>query len=73
VIAMTRDLLILFLLVVLVVWWRRKRRRHGYHEPLAPLFSRLPPRHRTRWLRMRLHLRLHPGPGLATALELFWN
>ncbi len=29
------------------------------------------PRHRVRYLRLRLHLRLHPGPGHATVAELW--
>jgi type IV secretion system protein VirD4 len=29
------------------------------------------PRHRVRYLRSRLHLRLHPGPGHATVIELW--
>src|SRR5215469_15358749 len=71
---MTRDLLFLLILVAAVVWWRRTRRRHRYYEPpRTSMFSRRPPRHRARWLRMRLHLRLHPGTGLATAIELLWH
>jgi len=31
------------------------------------------PRHRVRLLRIRLRLRLHPGKGLATILELWWR
>ena len=31
------------------------------------------PRHRTRYLRIRLRLRLHPGKGLATVFELWWR
>ena len=31
------------------------------------------PHNRARNLRRRLHLRLHPGPGHATALELWWR
>lgn len=34
-------------------------------------FGRRLPRHRARWMRIRLHLRLRPGPGFATALELW--
>jgi hypothetical protein len=29
------------------------------------------PHHRTRHMRLRLHLRLHPGPGHATVFELW--
>ena len=31
------------------------------------------PRHRVRLLRIRLRLRLHPGKGLATIIELWWR
>ena len=31
------------------------------------------PRHRIRLLRIRLRLRLHPGKGLATIIELWWR
>jgi type IV secretory pathway TraG/TraD family ATPase VirD4 len=31
------------------------------------------PRHRTRYLRIRLRLRLHPGKGHATVFELWWR
>jgi hypothetical protein len=67
---MTRDLLLLLVLAAAVVWCRRRR----YQQP-SPwyLFSRRPPRHRARWLRLRLHLRLRPVPGVATALELVWH
>lgn len=37
--------------------------------PYLP-FRRLP-RYRVRYLRLRLHLRLHPGPGHASVLELW--
>ena len=37
--------------------------------PSVP-YRRLP-RHRVRYLRLRLHLRLHPGPGHATVAELW--
>ena len=37
--------------------------------PAVP-YRRLP-RHRVRYLRLRLHLRLHPGPGHATVAELW--
>jgi type IV secretion system protein VirD4 len=71
---MARDLFILLVLVAIVVYRRRRGRRRRYHEPpRAPLFSRRPPRYRSRWLRMRLHLRLHPGPGLASVIELLWH
>ena len=69
---MTRDLIVLFLLVAAALWWRRRRRRlRGYDPPRPGLLARRPPRHRARWLRLRLHLRVHPAPGLATAMELF--
>ena len=35
--------------------------------------SRKLPGNRLRHQRIRLHLRLHPGRGHATALELFWH
>jgi len=38
---------------------------------LPSLPYRRVPRHRVRYLRLRLHLRLHPGPGHATAAELW--
>jgi type IV secretion system protein VirD4 len=38
---------------------------------LAALPYRRLPRHRVRYLRLRLHLRLHPGPGHATVIELW--
>ena len=31
------------------------------------------PRHRARYMRLRLRLRLHPGKGLATVFELWWR
>ena len=31
------------------------------------------PRQRTRYMRIRLRLRLHPGKGLATVFELWWR
>ena len=31
------------------------------------------PRHRVRLMRIRLRLRLHPGKGLATVIELWWR
>ena len=67
---MARDLFLLLVLAVIVAWWRR-RRHPRYHQP-SPLylFSRRPPRHRARWLRLRLHLRLHPAPGAASVVEL---
>jgi type IV secretory pathway TraG/TraD family ATPase VirD4 len=36
----------------------------------ARLRKRLP-RHRSRWTRVRLHLRLHPGPGFASSFEVW--
>jgi len=36
----------------------------------SPPYRRVP-RHRVRYLRLRLHLRLHPGPGHATVAELW--
>lgn len=70
---MTHDLIVLVLLVAAALWWRgRRRRRRGYDQARPPgLLVRRPPRHRARWLRLRLHLRLHPAPGLASATELF--
>ena len=69
---MARDLLLLLILAIVVVWWRHRHRR--YYQPSSwHVFSRRPPRHRARWLRMRLHLRLHPAPGLATVVELLWH
>ena len=38
---------------------------------LAALPYRRLPRHRVRYLRLRLHLRLHPGAGHATLIELW--
>jgi hypothetical protein len=68
---MARDLLILFVLAAAVAW---RRRRHRYRQPSSwYLFSRRPPRHRARWLRLRLHLRLHPAPGVASVVELLWH
>ena len=39
----------------------------------AFLHGRRLPRHRTRYLRIRLRLRLHPGKGHATVFELWWR
>lgn len=39
----------------------------------AFLAGRRLPRHRVRYLRLRLHLRLHPGRGFATVFELWWR
>jgi hypothetical protein len=39
----------------------------------AFLAGRRLPRHRVRYLRLRLHLRLHPGKGHATIFELWWR
>ena len=39
----------------------------------AFLHGRRLPRHRTRYLRIRLRLRLHPGKGHATLFELWWR
>jgi hypothetical protein len=71
---MAIDLFFLVLLLVLAAWWRRRRRNRRYDQSLRPsLLSRRPPKHRARWLRLRLHLRLHASPGLATTLELLWH
>ncbi len=69
---MARDLILLLILAIVVVWWRHRHRR--YYQPSSwHVFSRRPPRHRARWLRLRLHLRLHPAPGLASVAELLWH
>jgi len=39
----------------------------------AFLHGRRLPRHRIRYLRIRLRLRLHPGKGYATVFELWWR
>ena len=39
----------------------------------AFLHGRRLPRHRTRYLRIRLRLRLHPGKGHTTVFELCWR
>src|SRR5579859_6946756 len=39
----------------------------------AFLHGRRLPHHRVRHLRLRLHLRLHPGKGHATSLEVWWR
>jgi type IV secretory pathway TraG/TraD family ATPase VirD4 len=39
----------------------------------AFLHGRRLPRHRARYLRIRLRLRLHPGKGHATVFELWWR
>ena len=39
----------------------------------AFLHGRRLPRHRVRYLRIRLRLRLHPGKGYATVFELWWR
>src|SRR5258708_24112781 len=39
----------------------------------AFLHGRRLPRHRVRHLRIRLRLRLHPGKGHATIVELWWR
>lgn len=70
---MARDLFLLVILAVVVAWWRHRRRRRYYQPPSWHVFSRRPPRHRARWLRLRLHLRLHPAPGVASVVELLWH
>src|SRR5689334_9198823 len=47
-------------LVLIVIKWA------FFHGPRLP-------RHRSRYLRIRLRLRLHPGKGLATVFELWWR
>src|SRR5215831_6305145 len=39
----------------------------------ASFHGRRLPRQRTRYMRIRLRLRLHPGKGLATVFELWWR
>jgi type IV secretion system protein VirD4 len=50
-------------LVAAVAWWLCPALPGGRRHKLN--------RHRSRWTRIRLHLRLRPGPGFATVLELW--
>ena len=56
-------LIVLLLALALVVWLAK----------WAWWPSRKLPGNRLRRQRIRLHLRLHPGRGHATVLELFWH
>jgi type IV secretion system protein VirD4 len=59
-----RDELFLFLFLALVTgWWFCPGLPGGRRHTL--------PRHRSRWMRIRLHLRMKPGPGFASAFELW--
>ena len=69
---MNHAVMILILLVALIVWLRW-RRLHNYWGPRPRGPRNQPPRHRVRWLRLRLHLRLRPARGLATGFELWWH